>query len=258
MNLPTPQELLNFSGKVALITGASSGLGAGIAKRFAQAGADIAICDLQPADQICEEIHLMGRECFSSITDVTDPAQIIELFDDIEQQLAPVDILINNAGIYPVSNLLDMTPDEWDQMLTVNLKSVFLTMQAAAKCMIKADKGGAIVNISSIESIVPAFGHAHYAASKAGGIMLSKSAALEFSQHNIRVNAVSPSLINRPNLDKDWPEGVERFMNRVPLQRIGEVEDIADACLFLSSEASRWITGMNLVADGGVLVCEAF
>ena len=131
-------------------------------------------------------------------------------------------------------------------------------MQAAAKHMIKADKGGAIVNISSIESIVPAFGHAHYAASKAGAIMLGKSAALEFSQYNILVKAVSTSLINLPNLDKDWPEGVERFLNRVPLQRIGEVEDIADVCLFLTSEASRWITGMNLVVDGGMLVCEAF
>ena len=110
-------------------------------------------------------------------------------------------------------------------------------MQAAAKHMIKADKGGAIVNISSIESIVPAFGHAHYAASKAGAIMLGKSAALEFSQYNILVKAVSTSLINLPNLDKDWPEGVERFLNRVPLQRIGEVEDIADDAVPIGPES---------------------
>jgi NAD(P)-dependent dehydrogenase (short-subunit alcohol dehydrogenase family) len=258
MNIPTPDRLLDLTNKVALITGASSGLGAGIARRFAQAGANIVICDLKAGDDIRQEIQDMGRECFTTITDVTDPEQIDELFDEVEQRLSLVDILINNAGIYPNATFLEMTPKEWDIMMTVNLKSVFLTMQTAAKRMIRAGKGGAIVNISSIESMIPAYGHAHYAASKAGVVMLGKSAALEFGSHDIRVNSVSPSLINRPNLAQEWPEGVDRFLNRVPLRRIGEVEDIADACLFLASDAARWITGMNLVVDGGVLVCQAF
>lgn len=258
MTIPTPDDLLDLSGRVALVTGASSGLGAGIAKRLAQAGASIAIADLQPADEICSEVRGLGRECLAAIVDVTDLAQVQSLFDQIEEQLGPVDILINNAGIYPNADLLDMTPEEWDRIMEVNLRSVFLTTQTAAKQMIDAGRGGAIVNISSIEDTIPAAGHSHYAASKAGVVMFGKSAALELGKHNIRVNTVSPALFDRPGLAQQWPEGVARFMENVVLKRVGEVDDIADACLFLSSEASRWITGMNLPVDGGVLISQAY
>lgn len=258
MSIPTPDTLLDLSGKVALVTGASSGLGAGIAKRLAQAGASIAIADLQPADEICSEIRGLGQECFSAIVDVINLTQVENLFEQIEEHLGPVDILINNAGIYPSTDLLDMTPEEWDRIMQVNLKSVFLTTQTAAKRMINAEMGGAIVNISSIEDTIPAVGHSHYAASKAGVVMFGKSAALELGKHNIRVNTVSPALFNRPGLAQQWPEGVARFMDNAVLKRVGEVDDIADACLFLSSEASRWITGMNLPVDGGVLISQAY
>lgn len=258
MTVRTPDDLLDLTGKVALVTGASAGLGAGIAERFAQAGAGIAIADLQPADEICGEITGMGRSCFSAITDVTDLAQVERLFDQIEEQLAPVDTLINNAGIYPNVGLLEMTPEEWDRVMEINLRSVFLATQTAAKRMIDADRSGAIVNISSIEYTIPAAGHAHYAASKAGVVMFGKSAALPLSKHDIRVNAVSPALFDRPGLAQQWPEGVARFMDSVLLKRVGEVDDIADACLFLASDASRWITGMNLPVDGGVLINEAY
>ncbi len=258
MKVLAPSQLLDFSGKVVLVTGSGSGLGAGIAKRFAQAGADVVVCDLRPAQTVCDTIQNMGRKCISRTVDVTDPSQVPLLFDEIEHQWSPVDVLINNAGIYPNANLLDMTVDEWNQMMMVNLKSVFLTTQAAAKRMIKAGKSGAIVNIGSIEAVNPSAGHSHYTAAKAGVIMFGKTAALELGPHNIRINAVSPSLINRPNLAQDWPEGVERFLKRVPLGRIGEVEDIADACLFLASDAARWITGTHLIVDGGVLTSQAF
>ena len=258
MTIPTPDALFDLSGKVALVTGASSGLGAGIAKRLAQAGASIAIADLRPADEICREIRSLGRECYSAIADVTDLTQVQGLFDRIEEQLGPVEILINNAGVYPNTALLDIAPEEWDRIMEVNLRSVFLTTQTAAKRMIDADIGGAIVNISSIKDTIPAVGHSHYAASKAGVVMFGKSAALELGKHNIRVNTVSPALFNRPGLAQQWPEGVARFMDSVLLKRVGEVEDIADACLFLSSEASRWITGVNLPVDGGVLISQAY
>lgn len=253
-----PSQLLDFSGKVVLVTGSSGGLGAGIAQRFAQAGADVVVCDLRPTEAICHALRAMGGSCMSYTADVTDPARVHALFDAIEQRWSAVDVLINNAGIYPIANLLDMTPEQWDQMMAVNLKSVFLMTQTAAKRMIQAGKGGAIVNIGSIEAVNPAAGHAHYSAAKAGVIMFGKTAALELGPHNIRVNAVSPSLINRPNLAQDWPEGVERFLQQAPLGRIGEVEDIADACLFLASDAARWITGTHLIVDGGVLTSQAF
>lgn len=261
MQLKPPSEILDFTQKIVLVTGGSIGIGAGIAKRFAQAGADVVITyrsHPKEAELIAEIIKSMGRKAMPIQTDVANPEQIKSLFEQILSQWGPVDVLINNAGIYPHSDLLHMRLEEWDEMIDINLRSIFLCTQAAAQQMVAAGKGGAIVNIGSIEGINPAAGHSHYTASKAGVAMFGMTAALELGPHNIRVNTVSPGLINSPVLPTDWPEGVARFLNRVPLGRVGEPEDIADACLFFASDASRWITGTQLLVDGGVFTCQIY
>jgi NAD(P)-dependent dehydrogenase (short-subunit alcohol dehydrogenase family) len=169
-----------------------------------------------------------------------------------------VDVLVNNAGTYPLASVLEMTEDEWDAMIDSNLRSVFLGTQATARQMVKQGGGGAIVNIASIEAENPAPSHSHYNAAKAGVVMHTRAAAQELGRHGIRVSAVSPGLIWREGLDKDWPDGVQRYQKAVPLGRLGRDDDVADACLFLASPAARWITGANLVVDGGVLTCTVY
>jgi NAD(P)-dependent dehydrogenase (short-subunit alcohol dehydrogenase family) len=253
---PIPLQTLN--GKIALITGAGSGVGAGIARRFALAGADVVICDLHTADAVYEYIASMGRKAFFAAGDVSDPAQVSILFDRVCGEFGVPDILVNNAGIYPNASILKMTPEEWDQTIDIDLKSVFLCTQAAARKMIEAGKTGSIINIGSIDATNPLADHSHYSAAKAGVIAFTRAAAQELGPHGIRVNSVSPGLINRPGLKDAWPDGYNRFMSRVPSGRLGEPEDIGDACVFLAGEAARWITGTNLIVDGGVQACPLF
>lgn len=258
METKSPSQLLDLSGKIVLVTGGSSGLGAGIALRFAQAGADVVVCSRCPADETCHAIQAAGGKSLNLITDLTDPAQVSALFNEIAAAWAPVDILINNAGVYPVSSLLDTTPEEWQQTLDTDLKAVFLCTQAAARGMIAANKEGVVINIGSIEALAPARGHSHYAAAKAGVVMFSRVAALELGEHHIRVNTVSPGLINRPGLETDWPEGYHNYIQQAPLGRVGEPQDVADACLYLASDAARWVTGAHLVVDGGIMSSPVF
>ena len=258
MGTKSPAQLLDMSGKIVLVTGGSSGLGAGIALRFAQAGADVVVCSRRPADETCQAIQGAGKKCLNLIADLTDPVQVTDLFNEITATWGTIDILINNAGIYPVSSLLDTSPEEWTQTLDINLTAVFLCTQAAARSMIAARKGGAVVNIGSIEALAPARGHSHYVAAKAGVVMFSRVAALELGEHHIRVNTVSPGLINRPGLENDWPEGYHGYVQQAPLGRVGEPQDIADACLYLASDAARWVTGAHLVVDGGVMSSPIF
>jgi NAD(P)-dependent dehydrogenase (short-subunit alcohol dehydrogenase family) len=258
MQTRLPTEMMDFMGKVVLVTGAARGLGAAVARRFAQAGADVAVCDLQPAVETCAWIEACGRKALSLTADLTDPAQVEALFGEISTRWNAVDVLVNNAGIYPSAPLLELTAEDWDRTLEADLKSVFLCTQAAARGMIAAQKGGAIVNIGSTEALTPAPGHCHYSAAKAGAVMFSRNAAYELGCYGIRVNVVSPGLIARPTLAADWPDGLARFNQRAPLARPGEPEEIADACLFLASSAASWITGAHLTVDGGVLTSPAF
>lgn len=251
-------SIVDLHGKIVLVTGAGSGIGAGIARRFALAGADVVACDLRGAQATCEDIVRTGRQAFVATADVSDEVQVAAMFDAVCGQFGVPDILVNNAGIYPNAEILKMTPREWDQTIAVDLRSVFLCTQAAASRMIEAGKGGAIVNIGSIDATNPLAAHSHYSAAKAGVIAFTKAAAQELGPYKIRVNSVSPGLINRPGLSEAWPDGYNRFMNRVPSGRLGEPDDIGDACVFLASEAARWITGTNLIVDGGVQACPLF
>ena len=162
------------------------------------------------------------------------------------------------TGIYPLGSILDVSAAEWQAVVAANLTSVHLVTQAVAQRLRDAARGGAIVNIASIEASNVAPAHSHYAAAKAGVVMYTKSAARELGPLGIRVNAVSPGLIWRSGLDEAWPQGVSSYIAATPLGRLGQFDDVADACLFLVSAGSRWITGTDLVVDGGVLTNRAY
>lgn len=260
MKLASPVGLPDFRGKRVLVTGAGSGLGSGIALRFAEAGASVAVhyrASKAGADQLVAKISTLKTNAIALQADLTRAAEVQKVFAGVLKAFGGIDVLINNAGTYPVSPLLEMPEAEWDSVIADNLRSAHLCTQAAARLMMKAG-GGAIVNIASIEAENPATGHSHYNAAKAGVLMYTRTAAQELGRHGIRVNAVSPGLIWREGIEQAWPEGVNAYLRAVALGRLGQPEDVADACLFLASSAARWITGANLVVDGGVMTHRIF
>jgi NAD(P)-dependent dehydrogenase (short-subunit alcohol dehydrogenase family) len=261
MNIPSPQNLLDFTHKVALITGSGSGLGSGLALRFAEAGAAVVVnyrSSAAGAQAVVNQIEGTGGKAVAVQADVTRKAEVERLVAQAVAAFGRLDVLINNAGLYPLASLLDMTEADWDAVVDSNLRSTFLCTQAAAKQMIAQGEGGAIINIASIEAENPAPLHSHYNAAKGGVVMHTAAAANELGPHGIRVNAVSPGLIWREGIEQGWPDGVERFLKAAPLGRLGKPDDIADACLFLASPAARWITGANLRVDGGVMTKQIF
>ena len=261
MELLSPSQLFDFSRSVVVITGASGGIGAGIALRFSQAGASVVVhyCQNEPsAQQLATRIQTNGKLALIVRADVTQRQGVESLAARSVEEFGHVDIWINNAGTYPIAALTDMTESDWDGVVNSNLRSVFLCTQVAARQMIAQKKGGAIINIASIEAENPAQLHAHYDAAKAGVVMHTRVAANELGPHGIRVNSVSPGLIWRNGIEQQWPEGVGRWMKACPLGRLGTPNDVADACLFLASPAARWITGTNLVVDGGILTHQVF
>lgn len=244
-----------------LVTGSGKGLGRQIALRFAEAGAALAIhyrTSQVGAEQTVEDIRNQGGMAQAFNADLDLPEEVTQLLLASEQAMAGLDVLINNVGEYPVTGMLEMSAREWDQVVSSNLRSAFLMTQAAARRMIERGKGGVILNIATIEAAFPAYGHSHYNAAKAGLVMLSRTSALELGQFGIRVNSISPGLIWREGIEQDWPEGVASWTKSAPLQRLGKPQDVADACLFLASSAASWITGANLVVDGGVSTRPAF
>ncbi len=250
-----------FINAVALVTGAGSGIGATIAWRFAQAGARVAVHyrrAAEGAEAVVNRIIESGAEAVAFQADVSEERDVARLFEACERALGPVDVLVNNAGVYPLHSLLEMRPGDWDDVINANLRSAFLCTQAAARGMIASAQGGAIVNISSIEADFPAPAHAHYNAAKAGLHMLTRASAAELGRHRIRVNAVAPGLIWREGLEQAWPDGVARYQKAAPLGRIGQPDDVANAVLFLASDAAAWITGACLTVDGGVTTGQTY
>jgi len=261
MAVPSPKQLLDFTGKVVVVTGAGRGIGAGIARRFAEAGAAVVVnyrSSEAGARAMVEAIKKLGGRAVAVKADVSGAEGVAELLAATLKAFKRLDVWINNAGIYPIASVLEMTEKEWDAVVDSNLRSVFLCTQAAGRQMVEQGKGGAIVNVASIEAENPAPNHSHYDAAKAGVVMHTRAAAQELGRRGIRVNAVSPGLIWREGLDKDWPDGVKRYQESVPLGRLGLADDVGDACLFLASPAARWITGANLVVDGGVLTSTVY
>jgi len=248
-------ELLSLRGSRALVTGASGAIGRAIALRLAEAGADIVahyFSDAIGAGKTVDDIFAAGGTAISIQADLKQDSAVNQLFDEITAGGATVDCVVNNAAVQPVLSLPELTHGEWQEVMAANLDGAFRVTQAAARQMRGQRMAGAVVNVASIEGSDPASGHSHYSTSKAGLIMFTRTCAMEYGADGIRFNSVSPGLIDRPGLNEDWPEGVERWLAKVPLDCLGVTGDVADAVLFLLSPAARWISGSNLIVDGGM------
>jgi len=254
--VPSVSSLLDLSGRTAIVTGASGGIGAGIARRFGEAGANVAChfhTNKQSADKVVDAILRAGGKALAIQSDISSGSGAAKLVADTVGHFGSADILINNAGLQPAKPLTDVSEADWSAMMAANVAGPFLLAKALVEHLRGAGKGGAVVNIASIEGHNPAPGHGHYATSKAALLMFTKAAALEFGQFGVRVNCVCPGLIHRDGIEYGWPDGVRRWNDAAALKRLGRPDDIADACLFLASDAARWITGADLVVDGGVM-----
>ena len=250
--------ILSHAGKVAFITGAGSGIGRGIALRLASDGASIAVVDLklELAQETLALVKAAGGSGVALAADVRSREQVQAAVNDTVAQLGSLDLLVNNAGVVTMSSLADLTDDEWDFVVDVNLKGQFIAAQLASRVM---PSGGAIVNLATVESevVVSSSGNCqpHYNASKGGVTMLTKALAVELAQKGIRVNAVAPGPVNTRFTGGDitGPEAMAFMSQRLLVPRVGEPEDIANAVSFLLSDAASFIVGVQLPVDGGWL-----
>ncbi|MFF6827917.1 SDR family oxidoreductase [Streptomyces longwoodensis] len=244
-----------LTGQVALITGAGGGIGRGIALCFAEEGAAVALhcrTETVAVREAAARIDASGGRSVVLRAELTDDDACRRLVGEAaEWGGGRLTALVNNAGVQPVQPLPGMTTTDWRTVLDANLTGVFACTQAAADIMREQTGGGTVTHIASVEAGLPAPGHAHYAASKAAVVAHARAAAQEYGPYGIRVNTVSPGLIDRPGLAEAWPEGVRRWRAATATGRLGRPEDVGDACVFLASRLASWITGHDLVVDGG-------
>ncbi len=241
--------------KVALITGASKGIGNAIAHVFAQHGAQVAftyLSSIEKGEALEAELLKYGTKAKGYRSDASDFKAAEELVNTIVGDFGKLDIVINNAGITKDGLLMRMSEEQWDEVIRVNLKSVFNITKAATKVMMKQRKGS-IINMSSVVGLKGNGGQANYAASKAGIVGFSKSVALELGSRNIRCNVVAPGFIETEMTEVLDPKVKEEWSNAIPLKRAGQAKDVAEACVFLGSDMSSYITGQVLQVDGGML-----
>ena len=244
-----------LKGKVALITGASRGIGRAMALKFAQEGAAVAFTYLSSVEKgqaLEEELRSYGGEVKGYRSDASDHKAAEELVNQVIADFGKLDVLINNAGITKDGLLMRMTEEQWDTVITVNLKSVFNLTKAAIKPMMKA-KSGSIINLTSVVGIRGNAGQANYAASKAGIIGFTKSVALELGSRNIRSNAIAPGFIETEMTGEINEKAIDEWKQQIPMKRGGQPEEVADCAVFLASDLSRYITGQVLQVDGGML-----
>ena len=244
-----------LEGKTALITGASKGIGRTIAEKFAEQGANVAFTYLSSVERgqaLEQELQVHGTKVKGYRSDASKFEAADQLVNDIVSAFGTLDIVVNNAGITKDGLLLRMTEDQWDDVLDVNLKSVFNVTKAASRIMMKNRKG-VFINMSSVVGVQGNAGQANYAASKAGIIGFSKSVAKELGSRNIRTNVIAPGFIRTEMTDVLDPKVVEGWEKDIPLKRAGETEDVANACLFLASDLSAYINGQVLSVCGGML-----
>lgn len=247
---------MQLEGKVALVTGASRGIGKAIALMLAENGADIAVNfagSTAAAEAVAAEIEKMGRKAILVQGDVSKTEVCAEMVEKVVKELGHIDILVNNAGITRDTLLLRMKEEDWDAVLNTNLKGVFNCTKAAVKYMAK-QRSGSIVNISSVVALMGNAGQANYAAAKAGILGFTRSVAKEMAARGIRVNAVTPGFIKTDMTNVLSEKVVAAMEASIPLARLGEPEDIAKAVLFLVSDNAAYITGQTLHVDGGMVM----
>jgi NAD(P)-dependent dehydrogenase (short-subunit alcohol dehydrogenase family) len=256
------QDLYSLAGRVAIVTGGGRGVGSGCARRLAEAGAAVAVCDIDrvTAETTAKEIEAEGGRAIGIVMDVSDPASVLDAVHEVVTELGQVDILVNNAGIYPPSPFLDQSEDHWDRVLGVNLDGVMRCSQAVGRHLVGRGAGGVIINISSIEGDRPgAAGASAYVTSKASVTGLTKALAIELGGFGIRVLAVAPTLVDTPGVRELMPmmeaagigNLIEDLKTRVPLGRAAVPDDVARVVTFCAGDMSMLMTGSTLYVDGG-------
>lgn len=245
---------MDFSGKIAIVTGGSRGIGRDIALRLAETGAIVAINYVRGADaaeDVVARITSAGGEAIAVQADVSDSLEAANMVDSVVKKYGRLDVLVNNAGITRDGLIIRMSRDDWDDVIDTNLGGAFNCTQAAAKKMVK-QKIGAIVNVSSVVGVIGNAGQANYAAAKAGLIGLTKSVAKELASRNIRVNAVAPGFITTEMTGALDQELRDTIAGRIPLGRFGSAAEVAEAVVWLASDGAGYITGQTLMVDGGM------
>lgn len=257
-------ELLNLGGKGAIVTGGAKGIGSGIAYRLAEAGAKVLVADLDEtaAHETANDLVAKGWAAEAMKVDVSNEEDIKSMIAFAKDRFGSVDILVNNAGIYPPVPVAQMTEEQFEKVMHVNLRSVFLATKHAAEVM-KAQGGGKIINVTSIDAVHPSMiGLAHYDASKHGVWGFTKNSALELAEHKIWVNAIAPGGIATPGVAsmsqgasaEQMAATTQAFMAKIPMRRMGESDEIGTVALFLASDMSSYMTGEQIVVDGGALL----
>ncbi|MEO6980908.1 MAG: SDR family oxidoreductase [Mucilaginibacter sp.] len=260
----------SLSGQAALVTGADSGIGKGVAKALAQAGASVVINyahNKEAADETVNEIKAAGGEAFAFQADVSHEAEVQAMFAEMFKQYGTIDILVNNAGLQKDSKFVDMTLDQWNTVININLTGQFLCSREAAREFIRrgvvegrSRAAGKIICMSSVHEVIPWAGHVNYAASKGGISMFMKSIAQELAPHKIRVVGIGPGAIQTPINKAAWdtPEALEKLLTLIPYNRIGKPEDIGRLAAWLASDEADYITGTTIFMDGGMTLYPGF
>jgi 2-deoxy-D-gluconate 3-dehydrogenase len=260
-------ELFDLSGQTAIVTGGSRGIGFGIAYRLAEAGANIVIASLKDEElaKCTKELSHKGWKAKGVKADVSKEDDVKNMVKFAVDSYGSADIIVNNAGIFPSIPIMEMSKEDFEKVIAVNLEGVFFCTKYMSEQMIKQGKGGKIINISSIDALHPsAIGLAHYDASKHGVWGFTKNSALELAPHKIWVNAIAPGAIATPGVEEmqkatagkavDTTKVLEAFLSKIPMHRMGEPDDIGKVALFLASDMSSYMTGEQVVVDGGVLL----
>ncbi len=241
--------------KVALVTGAAQGIGKAIAETLAKEGAHVAICDvnLEKAQETAGELEKLGVSSRAYKTNVSVTAECDALVENVVKDLGKLDILVNNAGVTRDGLLIRMSEQDWDLVISINLKGTFNCTKAAVKTMMKA-RYGRIINISSVIGLMGNAGQVNYAASKSGVLGITRSIAKEYANRNINVNAVAPGYIQTAMTDKLTEEQRQAMLKFVPLNRMGQPQDVANVVLFLASPLADYVTGQVIAIDGGMVM----